>query len=301
MSSASRAGLGIPRIDTNIDREFGTLHSPRVRDAHRDSVASRSSTVLPSVRILASTPFEGEDADFDQPESASNALRGRAVRNNHGNPKAKQEMRKLLSHVLTQLVNRTRPPTVADTIKELGRDATEHTVSPFAEVLKDVAKLGKAIQRQTSRKDSVDDDDDDEDNSQVFTTEATFDLMLQLKDLLSMASTGGWQIFEETEYVSIRNVRCLNHKQSLEPFIKTFRGPEIHPVSAVRETVSLVRVLAHHRRRAFGECRCQSFCLCASQSSPQSSQRIVGSKSCRPDRRGPQMLCKLCRLVWPST
>ena len=201
MSSASRAGLGIPRIDTNINHEFGQLHA--IDDSYaQDSVASRSSA-LPSLRIVSSAPFEGTAYSFDEGhghgESASDAFRGRSARQNTENPRAKQEMRKLLSHVLTQLVNRKRPPTVADTIKELGRDATEHTVSPFSDVLKDVAKLGKAIQRQTARKASMDGAEEEEDDSQVFTTEATFDLMLQLKDLLSLASTGGWQIFEETE------------------------------------------------------------------------------------------------------
>ena len=139
MSSASRAGLGIPRIDTNINHEFGQLHA--IDDSYaQDSVASRSSA-LPSLRIVSSAPFE--DEGHGHGESASDAFRGRSARQNTENPRAKQEMRKLLSHLLTQLVNRKRPPTVADTIKELGRDATEHTVSPFSDVLKDVAKLGR--------------------------------------------------------------------------------------------------------------------------------------------------------------
>ena len=179
MSSASR--FSRIRIDTNVNREFGTLGSPIQLDGD-DSTLGKSG--IPSL-LLAQSGYGDEDRPTPH------------TQNSGPNPKAKHEMRKLLTHVLVQLVNRRKPPSISDTIQEVGKDATEHGVAAFTDVFKDVAKIGKAIQRTSSKSSMPVEEDEEDEDPQSYTTEATFDLLLQLKDIMAMSIKQGWHIFGE--------------------------------------------------------------------------------------------------------
>ncbi|EAU88627.2 hypothetical protein CC1G_12019 [Coprinopsis cinerea okayama7 len=195
MSSASRVGRILPsRIDTNITRntysEFGNIPSPKPSETE-DSFRSR-----PDVPSLLISPSYNTTT-FEESASSFGGLKPQQKQNT--NAKANNELRKLLTHVLTQLVNRRKPPAISDTVKEIGKDATEHGVASFTDVFKDVAKIGKAIRRAPPRPVTAADEDEEEEDPQSFSTEATFDLLLQLKDLLSMSLSQGWHIFEEDQ------------------------------------------------------------------------------------------------------
>ncbi|KAF9482782.1 hypothetical protein BDN70DRAFT_800871 [Pholiota conissans] len=118
------------------------------------------------------------------------------------NDRAKSEVRKLLSHVLVQLANRIKPPSIVDVITNVSRDSSERGIGAFAETLKDAVKRGGRDPKPEKSKptDGANEDDSDE-NDVAFTTDSTISLMMQLKDVLTMAIDQGWQIFDEN-YIS---------------------------------------------------------------------------------------------------
>lgn len=61
--------------------------------------------------------------------------------------------------------------------------------------------------KQSVQVDPTDDDTDDELN-RVFTTDTTYDLMVQLKNLLMMSVAEGWHIFDEEYEQSTVVVLC---------------------------------------------------------------------------------------------
>ncbi|TFK29961.1 hypothetical protein FA15DRAFT_684259 [Coprinopsis marcescibilis] len=173
------------KIDTDFATDFAVISSPRPSDGEISPV-SKPGGLIPSLLVPSALSPSNE--------SAESSLFTNPVQNIKRNPKAKNEVRKLFSHVLTQLANRRKPPPISETIKEVGRVATEKVLPAFSDAFKSVAKLGNAIQRSAS---SAGMDDEEEEDSDTFSTEATFELMLQLKDLLYMSIMQGWQIFEE--------------------------------------------------------------------------------------------------------
>jgi hypothetical protein len=109
-----------------------------------------------------------------------------------------QESRKLLYQVLMQLSNRAKPPSVSDTLPRFTQEAAETRLGAFAETLRDAVKRGnKQHTLKTEHRGQLDEDDSDNDTDDVFSTDETIDLMLQLKDVLTMAAIEGWNIFED--------------------------------------------------------------------------------------------------------
>ncbi|EEB92172.1 hypothetical protein MPER_09359 [Moniliophthora perniciosa FA553] len=82
------------------------------------------------------------------------------------------------------------PPTVFD---ELGMDdRTKEKGSGLVGTMKEVVKLGKEEEKMSQS--SIADEDDEEG---VYSTDATFELMAQLKDVLTISLVQGWQIFDD--------------------------------------------------------------------------------------------------------
>ena len=123
------------------------------------------------------------------------------------------ESRKLLAHHLRQLDTRPMPPSVFEGFKTSSN--TIH-VQSLGEAVKAVVKLkrGRRDQR-TQLFPAVGEDDDEDQEKDTFTTDVTFDLMTQLKDVLGMfllftpiievpyelfavvSAQRGWQIFHD--------------------------------------------------------------------------------------------------------
>jgi len=113
------------------------------------------------------------------------------------NKRALNETRKLLSHVLAQLENRKTPASVVDTLMQ-ATDAGSRGISAVAEKLKEVVKVAnRSNSRAPVNNTDRQDESDEEDDGSEFTTDETYDLLLQLKDVLVIATAQGWAIFDD--------------------------------------------------------------------------------------------------------
>lgn len=106
------------------------------------------------------------------------------------------ESRNLLSHVLNQLQKRAKPPTVSEVASRNLYDTTESGFGVLVDSLRDAIKIRNS-KPDTQPTGTVQEDSDDE-SQDVYSTDITYDLMLQLKDVLSMSFTQGWRIFGDT-------------------------------------------------------------------------------------------------------
>uniref|UniRef100_A0A8H8CNC3 Phorbol-ester/DAG-type domain-containing protein n=1 Tax=Psilocybe cubensis TaxID=181762 RepID=A0A8H8CNC3_PSICU len=124
------------------------------------------------------------------------------------NNRALNESRKLLSHVLIQLANRTKPESIVDTLTNAVNDPTERGFGALAESLKEAVKLGSKQENRSHKRSGNVVDDSDSENDSTFTTDNTIELMMQLKDVLTMSLSQGWQIFDDRT--------ILQHLQQLQ-------------------------------------------------------------------------------------
>lgn len=103
--------------------------------------------------------------------------------------RARDEGRKLLAHVLTQLRNRTMPPSVPDVVSTFTEE-NKHGWN-FKEAVK--AQIGRLDRGQFGSEDS-------DDEEQGYSTDATFKLMIQLQEILVMSLEQRWDIFDDSGY-----------------------------------------------------------------------------------------------------
>lgn len=92
------------------------------------------------------------------------------------------------------------PPPVFDAFYGLEVESAEKNLGALVETVKDAVKSRSKRQERKSRVSesiSVPEDDSEDDGEWVFSTDATYDLMLQLKDVLIMSVAQGWHIFDE--------------------------------------------------------------------------------------------------------
>jgi hypothetical protein len=120
------------------------------------------------------------------------------------NSKALNESRKLLAHLLGQLQNRALPPPVFDAFRDINNNSTDKGLADMVQTVKAAVKFkagrrDDGIQPTASQRD----DSDEEDTEDTFTTDATFSLMTQLKDVLLISRLQNWQIFHG-RYVNFR-------------------------------------------------------------------------------------------------
>ena len=113
------------------------------------------------------------------------------------NKKARTESRKLLLHVLVQLQTRPMPPTVYDSYS----DAKDAARGPsIVDTLKDAMKSKGSIAVRSSSRTSAAEDDSDDDIGLVYSTDNTYELLFQLRNVLLVSDSQGWRIFDD-EYV----------------------------------------------------------------------------------------------------
>jgi hypothetical protein len=64
--------------------------------------------------------------------------------------------------------------------------------------MRGVASIRKSVSKDSSRAGEAEDNDgSDDEQPGTFSTEATYELMAQLQDLLSMSLSLGWQLFDD--------------------------------------------------------------------------------------------------------
>lgn len=191
MEESSRSSrLVPPRIDTSGSLQGGqksySLYDPS------PSNTPLGSPRLPSVRV-SSSPNDIHDVFSNSPNATSTfpPVSNAASR-------AKSESRKLLVHLLYQLLNRRRPPPIAQTLGESGDDPAQSRVGPLSGLIREVASIQKAASKSSFRGAESDErEGSDTEQDEIFSTEATFELMTQLQDLLVMSKSMGWQLFDE--------------------------------------------------------------------------------------------------------
>jgi hypothetical protein len=105
----------------------------------------------------------------------------------------RNESRKLLSHLLDQLRGRPMPPRIHDALFSQQKKSTTG-LNGLVGTVREAVKLASKDDRQTHLNDTEDVEDTDDG---AFSTDSSFELMLQLKDILSVSILQGWQIFEE--------------------------------------------------------------------------------------------------------
>jgi hypothetical protein len=115
-----------------------------------------------------------------------------------GNKKARSTgSGKLLSHVLVQLQTRPMPPTVYDSYTD-AKDTARG--SSIVDTVKDAMKSKSSIAVRSSSQTSTTEDDSDDDIGLVYSTDNTYELMFQLRNVLLVSDSQGWRIFDD-EYV----------------------------------------------------------------------------------------------------
>ncbi|OJA10550.1 hypothetical protein AZE42_03139 [Rhizopogon vesiculosus] len=111
---------------------------------------------------------------------------------------ASDESRKLVALLLHQLSTRTRPPPVFDA---LNVHATATVGAGFGQIMGAVRNVVKQKSHKRGASvpipQSIKEDSDDEGRDSVFSSETTFDLMVQLKEVLLFSASQGWQVFEQ--------------------------------------------------------------------------------------------------------
>lgn len=179
MSSADTLNRDLlSRIDTNVARE-----APLYNDDNREASplhafpTKLSGLGLPSVH-LSTSPIADEPLSTYHPQPIPTNLR------------ARNESRKLLSHVLRQLAHRKKPPPVKDMVWNGNSYTNIRGFGMVAGTLKDFVKF------MPDKRVGIPNDSDDDENRD-FSTDDTFDLMIQLKDVLTMSIAQGWKIFDD--------------------------------------------------------------------------------------------------------
>ena len=145
------------------------------------SRARSISQALPSLRISTSP------TSVSPPAILSAGVSNRAPR----------ELRNLLAHLLSRLGARTQAPSVYE---ELRADSTKKDLQRFGVVVETVRS---AVRFKGVRELSVSSGGDGEEegpveNEQGFSTDTTYEHMVQLRDILILSDNRGWQILDST-------------------------------------------------------------------------------------------------------
>lgn len=153
----------------------------------RDRARSISQTVLPSFRISGTK-------DVDKTTGAGPSVRKQASVP-PGMARARNESRKLLAHILSQLQGRAVPPPLLSAIA-FGSGPTEKSNGSVMKSMRGAVKYTRTLPaRRTHQPVPQDDTDSEEEDVEVFSTDTTLDLMNQLKDVLVLSIAHSWDIF----------------------------------------------------------------------------------------------------------
>lgn len=140
------------------------------------------------------SPFRGSlSPNSDKPPASPSWPRFTAKPN-----RARNESQKLLAHLLTQLQNRQMPAPVFDTFKNQNTGVGDRSLGVVLETVRGAVRM-KAGRREgkihSQTVGAFDDEEDDEDV--VFSTDVTFDLLMQMKEVLIISVAQGWHIFQQ--------------------------------------------------------------------------------------------------------
>jgi hypothetical protein len=163
----------LPRIDTDYsERNFQFS-----LDTTSPFTPIAPAPDLPSFRLSTSTE---DDTRKDVPARSPKS---------HSVNRTRDEGRKLLAHILSQLCNRPMPPSVFDTISALHQETTREQSFTGA-VKSQMGRLGRGQRRG----------EDSDEEEQGYSIDSTFRLMIQLQEILVLSLDQRWNIFDDTGY-----------------------------------------------------------------------------------------------------
>ena len=172
---------------------------------------SFSQVRLPSLRIPTSGPHRSPrlSLGFERPSVTQNPDPAQRYRD---------ESRKLLAHILSQLRDREKPDSVFDAFRPDETDSAQsRDLRMTVRALQGVVKLKAGLSSKAYSEVSVQDDEDSNKEESSFSTDSTFILLSQFVSALAVAVKAGWQIFDDGYEVAL----CHNKCAQLQP-------PEIH-------------------------------------------------------------------------
>ncbi|TBU65728.1 hypothetical protein BD310DRAFT_803111 [Dichomitus squalens] len=149
--------------------------------------------------------------------------------------RARNESRKLLAHILSQLQGRPVPPSLLSTLV-LGSVTNEKGNGSVIKSVKGAVKYtGTLPARRTHQPLPQDDIDSDEEDVEAFSTDITLDLINQLKDVLVLSIAHSWDIFydsnvPQTQRSNSEKIRDSFRRRSLS----VGRGPRSRSPSVGR-------------------------------------------------------------------
>lgn len=167
------------RLDINASTSNATVRS-RARSI---------SQALPSLRISTS------------PTSASSHFSDGVSSNKK---KAPGELRKLLAHLLSRLGARPQAPSLYDELKADSARYGSHGLGVVVQAVRSAVRFKAGRELSVAQgTDRLGEEDSAVENELGFSTDVTYDYMVQLRDVLILSDRHGWQILEAT-FVSSR-------------------------------------------------------------------------------------------------
>lgn len=109
--------------------------------------------------------------------------------------KSSLELQKVLILIVSRLRERPRPPTI---FEQIALDASKKTITKvdaMVETIKGAIRLGGSTDQTPSP------DDEEDEAIPGFSTAATLDMMIQLRDILVVAHRQGWEILPSRSVV----------------------------------------------------------------------------------------------------
>ncbi|TFY64025.1 hypothetical protein EVJ58_g2899 [Rhodofomes roseus] len=177
----------ILRVDTSVaDASRDRIPFSPGLDTAGNRAHSLSQSVLPALRISVSPTVEKFPIELGEKHIEA-----------PGSSKARNESRKLLAHLLSQLQNRPLPPSSLQVTQNVVAQA-EKGFGAVVQTVKTAVKHRRTKSEAKAMKGmQADDSDSDLEDDAVFTTDITFDLMSQLKDVLIISALQKWDILND--------------------------------------------------------------------------------------------------------
>ncbi|TFK89146.1 hypothetical protein K466DRAFT_545801 [Polyporus arcularius HHB13444] len=162
--------------------------SPSFGTFTKDRARSISQSVLPSFRISS---VGDTKSNISGPSASKQAGAPGANR-------ARNESRKLLSHILSQLQSRPLPPPYLSTLVYGAGQNDKGSGSVMKSMKGAVKYTGTLRERRTHQPLPQDGSDSEDERQEGFSPDITIDLLNQLKDVLTVSNVHGWDIFYDS-------------------------------------------------------------------------------------------------------
>ncbi|KAG6879984.1 hypothetical protein C0992_008577 [Termitomyces sp. T32_za158] len=198
---------------------------------NRVPAINTSVTYDPDISVPSPTPISynaTSSLPFPQTISPTSPTTPQTQSNAHKvvNPinRARTESRKLLAHVLNQLHHRTLPPGIFEAFNHPEVESPEDNLGLLLQTVKGAVVNPKKISKNGKHRvlAGAGEDDSDEDGEREFSTDATYVLMLQLKDLLRVSMDRNLHILDDNPTENYNDgYDESNEKSGISPFRRT--------------------------------------------------------------------------------